>query len=432
MSSWIATAAEIREIDRRAIEEFGIPPSALMEQAGFACFQAVQEYLSKAGRTVVVCGKGNNGGDGFVVARLLREHGRAVACFVAAKSDSQLSKDAAEQFSRAVSAGVQPAFAESESWIHELRKALQSSEASVDALLGTGASGDLEGLVKEAVEALNASGRPIVAVDIPTGIDCDTGQEKNVALHATRTVTFGLPKPFLFQGAGLENSGRWSVADIGYPESILGPTQALLLSQGLIRRALPQRGVASNKGENGHVLVVAGSRQMPGAASLVARAALRSGAGLVTVACVESVCEAVAAQCPEVLFLVLPDQNGLVASEAAQMILERQDKFDAAVFGPGLTHEEPVREFLRAVWKEWHRPAVVDADGLNAAAEGVEMPHRECALTPHPGELARLLGCSVAEIQADRFASARRACTELKHPVLLKGAYTLSSSIGQP
>ncbi len=429
---WIATAEEIRNIDRRAINEFGIPSSALMEQAGYSVFQVVQEFLSKTGRATVLCGKGNNGGDGLVVARLLREHGRPSACFIAAASEEELSRDAREQFQRAVTLGVRPVFASDDSWLSEVRKALNGSEAVVDALLGTGAKGDLEGLTLSVVETINECGKAVIAVDIPTGIDCDTGREMGKSINATRTVTFGLPKPFLFQGEGLEKSGRWKVADIGYPESLLGPTQALLLSADLLRGALPRRPVASNKGKSGSLLIVAGSREMPGAAVMVARAALRAGAGLITVASVARVCEAVSFHMPEALLMVLPDQDGRISAEAAQMVIDKQEKIDAAVFGPGLTHEDSVREFLGAVWKDWTKPCAIDADALNSIAMGVEPPEKLVAFTPHPGELARLLKSTAAEIQNDRFKAARDAAEALKHPTLLKDAYTISASAGQP
>ena len=429
---WIATAEEMREIDRRAINEFGIPSSALMEQAGFAAFQAIQEFVSKAGRATVVCGKGNNGGDGLVIARLLREHGRASACFIAAASEDELSKEAREQFQRAVTLGVRPVFASDETWITELRRSLHGSEVAIDALLCTGAKGDLEGLILSAVETLNDCGKPIVAVDIPTGIECDSGREMGKSIRATRTVTFGLPKPYLFQGQGLENAGRWTVADIGYPDNLLGPTQALLLSGDLLKSALPKRPVASNKGRSGSLLIVAGSKEMPGAATMVARAALRSGAGLITVASIESVCQAVAHHMPEALLMVLPEQDGKISPDAAAQVLEKQERIDAAVFGPGLTHEEPIQQFLATVWKNWHKPAVIDADALNAMSLGVQAPEKLVALTPHPGELGRLLQATAAEIQADRFKSARDAAQVLKHPTLIKGAYTICSSPGQP
>ena len=429
---WIATADEIREIDRLAIQEFGIPSSALMEQAGFATFQALQEFLSKAGRATVVCGRGNNGGDGLVVARLCREHGRAVACFIATGTEAELSKEANEQYQRAVTLGVRPVFASDDTWITEVRRAIQGSDAVVDALLGTGSHGDLEGLILSAVEMMNESGKPILAIDIPTGIECDTGREMGTSIRATRTVTFGLPKPFLFQGAGLERSGRWTVADIGYPENLLGPTGALLLSGDLLRGAIPRRGIASDKGKNGSLLIVAGSDGMPGAATMVARAALRSGAGLVTVASTQRVCQAVSYHMPEALLMELPEQDGKICAEAAAKVLEKQEKIDAAVFGPGMTHEDCVREFLGTVWKEWSKPAVIDADALNSISMGVEPPEKLVVFTPHPGELGRLLKTTTLEIQKDRFKAARDAAEQLRHPTLVKGGFTICATKGQP
>jgi len=212
----------------------------------------------------------------------------------------------------------------------------------------------------------------------------------------------------------------------------LGPTQALLLSGDLLRPAIPKRASASNKGQNGSLLIVAGSREMPGAAVMVARAALRSGAGLITVASVESVCRAVSSQMPEALLMVLPDDDGRISEQAAQMVIDRQEKVDAAVFGPGLTHEESVRSFLSAVWKGWGKPCVIDADGLNAIAAGVNPPEKSVAFTPHPGELGRLLNTDAASVQSNRFQAAREGAEKLGHPTLVKGAHTISASPGQP
>lgn len=428
---WIADAAHSRSIDRRASEEYGIPPKVLMERAGMAVYEVVREMLPNGGRLLVLCGKGNNGGDGFVVARLARERGFAIDCLVVAEEE-QLSPDAMEQMKVARMQGVDPIYVSDGRFARRI-DGIGHYDLIVDALLGTGARCEVKSPIREAIQAINRSGVPAVAVDVPSGISCDTGDELGESVWALRTVTFGLPKQFLFQGIGLEHSGYWTVHDIGYPNALLRePTDARLLDCHWISNLLPERLRASHKGENGSILVVAGSRQMRGAAILSARAALRAGAGLVTVAGIEEVCAATAAQLPEVLVEPLPAKDGIICESAAEILLRRKDKVDSAVFGPGLTHESSVLGFLGRVWDQWDLPCVIDADALNAVSHGVRLPSAECVLTPHPGEMSRLMQASIAEIQSDRFRTVRQAVERFEQCVLLKGPYSIVGEPGQP
>jgi NAD(P)H-hydrate epimerase len=428
---WIANAAQCRELDRTAMEEFGVPPVVLMERAGLAVFEVVRELLPEGGRVTVMCGKGNNGGDGLVVSRLAAEHGFHVECLVAA-SESELTADSRTQLAIARAQGVQPIFYDDCRWILKA-DCLGCRDLVVDALLGTGAKGELKGPILESIRIINRSGVPVVSVDVPSGICTDTGGDLGESVWALRTVTFGLPKPYLFQGLGLEHAGYWTVADIGYPNILLQePTDARLVSPEWVVSLLPERLRASHKGENGHILIVAGSRRMPGAASLAAMSALRAGAGLVTVAGVESVLHAVSANVPEAILLPLAESEGVLVPEAADELLERQHSFHAALFGPGLTHQQSVREFLSRVWTQWETPSVIDADALNSVSEGVALPETECVLTPHPGEMSRLLHCSIAELQSDRFQTVHQAVQLLGKTVLLKGPYSIIGETDQP
>jgi ADP-dependent NAD(P)H-hydrate dehydratase / NAD(P)H-hydrate epimerase len=428
---WIATAEHIRNIDRRASDEFGIPSKVLMERAGIAVFDAVKRILPDGGRIAVICGKGNNGGDGLVAARLAKETGFGVCCLIAAPED-QLSPEAAEQLRVAHMQGIDPVFPSDARWARKL-ECLACFDLIVDALLGTGARCEVKGSVKEAIQGINRSGVPVVSIDVPSGISCDTGEELGESVWALHTVTFGLPKPFLFEGTGLEHSGCWTVSEIGYPNVLLRePTEARVLDREWVANLLPERLKASHKGENGSVLIVAGSRNMRGAASLAAHAAVRSGAGLVTVAGTADVCAAVASNVPEALLMPLPEENGTIGAGAARFLLDQASRFHSAVFGPGLTHEPAILEFLGAVWREWTKPCVIDADALNAVGQGVRLPNAECVLTPHPGEMSRLLHTSTAEIQSDRFRSVRQAADRYNHCVLLKGPYSLVAEPGQP
>jgi hydroxyethylthiazole kinase-like uncharacterized protein yjeF len=428
---WIANREHSKSIDTRSSEEFGISAKVLMERAGQAVFEAVKEVLPEGGRIVVFCGKGNNGGDGFVVARLAKENNYTDICLVAAE-ESELSTGCAEQLVAARAQGVQAIFPSDERWARKL-DCVGCRDLIVDALLGTGANSVVRGHIRTAIQAINRSGVPVISVDVPSGIDCDTGEELEESVWAYRTVTIGLPKPFLFEGIGLEHSGYWTVADIGYPKSLLAePTRARLIDNEWVANLLPERLRSSNKGDNGSVLIVAGSHRMRGAATLAATAALRSGAGLITVAAIPSVCDAIAAQLPEVLLLPLPEHGGVIGADAARVLQDGQRKYQSAIFGPGMTQEPSVLEFLNKVWQNWETPCVIDADALNAVSAGVLLPRAECVLTPHPGEMGRLLKLSIAEVQNDRFKTIASSIERYRQTVLLKGSYTIVGEEEQP
>ncbi|CAN5458494.1 bifunctional ADP-dependent NAD(P)H-hydrate dehydratase/NAD(P)H-hydrate epimerase [soil metagenome] len=425
---WIATADRILNADRRAMDEFGVPAKVLMERAGMAVFAAIKEMLPEGGRLTVLCGKGNNGSDGFVFARLAKEDGRyQVDCLVAAKEE-ELGGLCAEQLRIARAQGVQPVFYDDARWVKRCEH-MSCRDLIVDALLGVGAKGEVRGAVKEAISAINRSGVPVVAVDVPSGIATDTGEELGESVWALRTVTFSQPKPFLFQGVGIDHSGCWEVEDIGVPKMLVQePTDARLLTRDVVANLVPERMRGAHKGDSGSVLIIAGSRGFRGAAVLAARAALRSGAGLVTVASIGPVVEAVAAQLPEALVLELPEEDGAIAESAVEAVLKA--KFHAAVIGPGLSMS--VKPFLARLFPRWDRPTVLDADALNVIGEGLRPPGTECVMTPHPGEMSRLLRLSVAEIQADRFQTMRQATERFGKTMLLKGPYSLVAEPDQP
>ncbi|MBZ0214240.1 MAG: NAD(P)H-hydrate epimerase, partial [Nitrospirae bacterium] len=391
-----------RILDQRAIHEFGIPSRDLMERAGQAVFEALLPLAAGRRRIVVFSGPGNNGGDGFVVARLAHEHGLPVVC--CAFSADRMSPGCREQRDLATAAGVQVVEGA------RLMANLGPEDLVVDALLGTGATGEPRGPIADAIRAIASSGAACVAVDIPSGIACDTGRSLGPFVRAAKTVTFGLPKPFLFLADGLEASGEWTVAEIGFPKELLDePTGVLLLDHEWVGARLPRRSRNGHKGANGSVLVVAGSERMTGAAVLAATGAMRAGAGLVTVAGGPEVCRAIQAQLPEAMVLPLTDAADLLAF---------QDRVDALVLGPGLT--PPVAGSLAMrMAPDWAKPVVLDADALGPEMYAWPGP---VVFTPHPGELGRMLGCSAGEVQANRWACARRAAGRFGATVLLKGA----------
>jgi NAD(P)H-hydrate epimerase len=428
---WIAPATHIRDIDRRATGEFGIPAKVLMERAGLAVFNSVREMLPDGGHISVFCGRGNNGGDGFVVARLAYQNRFGVDCLVAGV-EADLRPEARDQMNAMRAVGLEPIFYGDPAWMPHA-DCVGCRDLIVDALLGTGASCEVAGPVKIAIQSINRGGVPVLSVDVPSGVHCDTGDELGESVWALRTVTFGMPKPFLFQGIGIEHSGYWTVAEIGYPSALLNsPTEAKMIENEWVGSLLPERLRASNKGDNGHVLIVAGSDTMAGAAVLAARGAIRSGAGLVTVASTPRVCSMVNIHLPEVLTLPLPETEGVIDLRAIEPLLARQNRYTSALFGPGLTHSQPVCDLLERVWSEWTIPCVIDADALNAVSEGVSLPAGDCVLTPHPGEMSRLLRNSVAEIQADRFQTVRQAASQFGKTVLLKGPYSIVGERNQP
>lgn len=428
IGTWIADIEQTRKIDRLATEQFGIPVPVLMERAGRSVHDAVKELLPESGKIIYICGAGNNGGDGLVAARLAAEDGYSVCCLCACP-ESRLNEACEHQQHLLRSAGITPIFSDDARYERCLNH-LGHYDLIVDAILGIGVRQTVRDEVSQAIKAINKSGVPVVSVDVPSGICPDTGMEMGESVWALRTVTFGLPKPFLFGGIGLEHAGYWTVNDIGIPHQLLSePTSAKLVDESWVMDLIPERLRSAHKGESGHVMIVAGSSMMPGAAVLAARAALRAGAGLVGVASIPSVCQVVSHALPEALIIPLPEENGAIGRFAADYLRQLPRRADATVFGPGLGTSDGVVEFLREVWSGWDTPSVIDADALNAAAMGVPLPDCDCVLTPHPGEMARLLQESVAEVQADRFKSIRDAINTFHHCTLLKGPYTL---VGAP
>lgn len=419
---WIATADECANRDRRAEIEFGIPLSTLMEEAGAKVFARIRERLPSGGTIVFVCGKGHNGGDGLVAARLAWQAGYDAHVFLITQ-DFELSSLAALQLEALRNTGSQihQWRSEQEAW-HEL---LSRADLVVDGLLGTGLKGRLDETFASVVNAMNESHRPVLAIDIPSGIDCDSGQILDGAVRAEETVTFALPKPFLFLNSGPEHAGTVTVADIQWPSELLNePTSAAVTGWNEVALTLPRRRLQSHKGEHGHLLIFAGSPNMPGAALLAAKAALRAGVGLVTICSHPAACEAVSRHLPEALLHPISPQR-------EDLILER-GRYTAGVFGPGLDEPESWVSALNTIWRDWTLPCVVDADALNAIALGAKLPSAPCVLTPHPGEMGRLMSVDTGVIQSDRFRWARDCAKRFGSVALLKGAYTVSAAAGNP
>lgn len=430
LPQWCAAlpdAEQMREVDRWAIERRGVPSLALMERAGEAVARAV-EGLCPDGPVAVVCGKGNNGGDGLVVARLLRERGRRVDVLLACDPAS-LSGDAAESLRRlpgdAPLALIDP---RSGALGEDASRAISSATAIVDALLGTGFHGRVQGAVAVAVEAILAARAPVIAVDVPSGVDASTGEVDELAVSAEETVTFHAAKPGLWIHPGKQRSGEVIVADIGIPRGAPARAQAGLVGPEVLR-LLPRRGADSTKFTSGHVLVVGGSTGLTGAPRMAAEAAMRAGAGYVT-ACVPASLQPllVGAGRAEMMTRALPDADGALRSDAMEVVLAAAQRGGALVLGPGIGRAECAAQLARDLAREAPLPLVLDADGLNAHEGRLqELASRRHAtvITPHAAELGRLLGIDSHQVQRQRMRRAREAARLSGATVVLKGDDTL-------
>lgn len=429
----VLTAAEARAFDRWAIEKLGVPPLVLMENAALALAEAIGEGFGEARRIAIFCGPGNNGGDGLALARQLLTRGYEVAIYLATFGRA-LANDCARQLEicQAMELGIVEL---GDDWREAAARAA-GADLVVDALFGTGLDRPLRAPFADLIEWLNALPAPRLAVDIPSGLDAGKAHLIGPAIRADATVTFAAPKLAHMLLPAAEWVGELSVADLGVPfdlspcaEGDLEVSTAEELAHGL-----EPRSTGAHKGEFGHLLLVAGSRGKAGAAILAARAAVRGGAGLVTVATVESAWPALASAVPEAMSLPGAEDasGGLHFSALAELLAAARSRNVLAV-GPGLGGSPGTVQLIRSLVQEAKDlPLVLDADGLNAfAGELAELAKRRAVtiLTPHPGELGRLLGCSAVEIEADRLASVRRAAKLSQAIVVLKGARTL---IGLP
>lgn len=425
----VLTLAESKELDRYAIEELGIPGPVLMENAALGVVDALGERYPDARRVAVVCGPGNNGGDGFAVARQLAARGYDVDVLAAAFSSAPAA-DARLQ--RAILERSEVAVEElSPDAIDALEARLSRCDLVVDALFGVGLSRPLAGPWARLVEAIAGARRPVVAVDLPSGLDGDRPAPIGPAVRADLTVTFLAPKPALVLSPSAALAGEVVVADLGFPARLEGgPGSLHLLLAEELAAELPRRAPAAHKGDFGHVLLVAGGPGMIGAAVLAARAAVAGGAGLVTVAAPVGCEAALAAACPEAMTLPLP-ADGSDPSSGAEIVATLRVAAEArtvVAIGPGLGRRTATAEWVRELVLEVERPLVLDADGLAAFAGRLDELARRPAttvLTPHPGELGGLLGRSTAEIQADRLAAAREAALRSGAVVVLKGERTV-------
>ena len=428
----ILNADQMREAERRTIQDIGIASLVLMENAGRQVVAAVESlYPDLAERRIaIVCGKGNNGGDGFVVARTLQQRGFDVSVFVIG-SLGEVKGDARINLTILGNIGLTVVeVADETAW--ELHGAeITGHDLIIDALFGTGLSAPLSGFYETVVADINEAGVPIVAIDIPSGMSADTSDLIGDAIEATVTVTLGAPKMPLVLPPAETNAGEVVIADIGIPEDVIdqleGP-QIELMTRDQMRALIQPRAADAHKGDFGRVLVIAGSKGKTGAAVLCAQGAMRAGAGLVTVASPRCTQPIIAAQAAEYMTEGLDETTeGTVHYSAVDEVLGIDA--DVLVAGPGLGRGEGVTTFVRELLDKCEGPLVLDADALNAFADEpallVGREGRDLIITPHPGEMARLVGCTVEDLQADRIGIATDFAKRHKLYLVLKGYRTL-------
>ncbi len=428
----VLSAAQMREADRRTIEDIGIPSLVLMENAGrqvVAAMEAIHTDLLDR-QVAVLCGRGNNGGDGFVVARTLVQRGVDVSVFLIGqvadvRGDARVNLDILGRLGLTV-----VEVADGQAWELHLSE-VRDCTLIVDAIFGTGLNAPVRGLIESVITDVNASGIPVVAIDLPSGLSADSCDLIGESIDAGTTVTLGAPKLPLVLPPAENRAGDIVIADIGIPADVIdaleGPRVELLTRAG-VRELITPRSPDSHKGDYGHVLLVAGSLGKTGAAHLSAMGALRAGAGLVTVATPADCLPIVAALAPEYMTVPLRSahDNGLDV-EAVDALIELAR--DVIAIGPGLGQAPGTRQFVKALVDRATAPLVVDADGLNAFSNDPDAltgrEGRDVIITPHPGEMARLVGMSTDEVQANRLDIARNFAVQHHVYVVLKGHRTL-------
>jgi len=432
----VVTAEEMQAVDKYTIETLNLVGRVLMETAGRAVFAAICARWQplKEKHAAVFCGKGNNGGDGFVVARYLQEAGVRCQTFLL-DAASDLRGDAAANYMILTRLG----YAVQEISNTETLPDLRQTDFIVDALVGTGVRGPLQGLLAQVVTHLNGSGKPIIAIDLPTGMNADTGEVAGPCVRAQLTVTIGCRKQGQLFSPGREHAGELIVADIGFPEAAFreaandknGKFSTFLLTREVVSNWLPRRPANAFKNRVGQILVLAGSRGYGGAARLAAVSALRAGAGLVMLAAPESLLPQFEAATAEVMKLPLPEENGIISAGAMTTLQDRLPWADVMALGPGLGISAGVQSIVKQMLAEFSGTIVLDADALNNLSgqqDAIRRAAGKIILTPHPGELARLTGANKLAIANNPVAIARQTAEELGQVLVLKGAPTVIAS----
>ncbi len=428
---YVLTAAEMAELDRRTIDEVGLPGAVLMENAGRGAARALlARFGREPKRVAIVCGTGNNGGDGFVIGRLLRALGWEVATALLGTQE-RVRGDAAVHLRAFLGSGGAVTEVLDEKSLSAWSESNGSVDVVVDAIFGTGLRAEVVGVPRCAIEWLDGLAAPVVAVDVPSGVDASSGRVLGRAPRCALTVTFGFPKLGHVLPPGCELAGDVRVVDIGIPNRLLETSEPSVrwLSASAMARLVPFRPRQGHKGTFGHLLVVAGSAGLTGAGALTSLASLRAGVGLVTLAMPASAASSRDERSPEIMTAAIADGGrGFFGLESLDALVALASGNQAVALGPGLGRASETRELVLRLVAELDVPMVVDADALVALAGDPAVLDRAPApriLTPHPGEMGMLVGASAAEVQGDRLAMARRFAAAHRCIVVLKGAGTV-------
>lgn len=429
---YLVTAREMQEMDRLTIESFGIPGRVLMENAGRGAAQFLFDQFAGSMKATVgiMAGKGNNGGDGFVIARYLAQKGVNLTVFLLAES-SAVKGDAAANLKLLSPLGIPVIEIPDEDTFSKHKSEMQHYGLWVDAILGTGLQSEVKDYFRDVINFINGLNKPVFAVDVPSGLNSDTGQLCGACIHAQATATFAFAKTGHMLYPGAMYTGMLKVVDIGIPNHIvqkIRPRQYLLTPDHL-RTYFQPRPPDAHKGGSGHLLVVAGSTGKTGAAAMTAMSAMRSGAGLVTLALASSLNPVVESQVLEAMTEPLPEiAEGLLGESAFDDVMDLIAGKKCLAIGPGLGQAEETKNLVCRIIKKSPIPLVVDADGLNNLVGRTQLLSQlkvPVVLTPHPGEMARLINTSVAAVQQDRITTSRDFAVNFKVHVVLKGARTV-------
>lgn len=439
----IVTSEQMRELDRKTIAEFGVPSEILMERAGSGVAGIVQHLariLSCVKPSVqLFAGRGNNGGDAFVAARCLKEQGLDVEVWVAGKIET-ISGDALKHLRKMESANVTlRELPEEKDWETALKSGYGGSDILVDGILGTGISGPARGPAAGAIRYINALGdrSPVIAIDIPSGLNADTGEAAGDAVIADITATMGLPKRGLVESCAVAFVGNVEVVDIGIPNELIAQVESdkELITVEDLRSLIRRRARNAHKGTFGHVLLIGGAAGYAGAIAFAARAAARSGVGLVTVLVPECIASVVAGIVPEAMVHAAAETNaGSLSGKSLGKWNRNVNDFDAILVGPGMTTHSKSQLLIKRLLSECRNPLVMDADALNVCRGQTNMiKESPCpiVITPHPAEMARLIECSTADVQADRSKAALSAAENFNVTTVLKGAGTVVAQKGR-
>jgi NAD(P)H-hydrate epimerase len=431
----IATAQNMKKIDELAIQTHGLTIPKLMEAAGQAVVNAMEKkFPPLSDKTVgVLCGKGHNGGDGLVVARSLKAQKASVVAVLVGEEED-LSEETKKQLHKAKTSKVPVLFLKDTDGLKSTRVALEECDLLVDALFGTGLSRPIDGLFRDLVRLVKTLSKPVVAVDIPSGLSADSGVPLGETLSAQLTVTFGLPKLGFYSPTSPTFLGEWSVDPIGFPEELLNASfiKQELIDMEMVKKALPRFDDYAHKGIRGRVVVVAGATGLTGAATLCALGAQRIGAGLITVACPESLNNILEVKLTEPMTAPVPEvEGGFLSLRAAGRIIHLTTNVNAVVIGPGVGRHRETGQLMRELVTKLAVPMVVDADALNLLGgqldifKAVKVP---VILTPHPGEAAWLLKTTINEVEQNRVKVAKQIAEGYNVTVVLKGHYTVIAS----